>query len=104
MTPQDFAISANFFGKLLTGDGGAYLISFITGYFLIDLANSSERVSPYFVACLLWYPAYENLFSIIRKKVKATNRQRVKYIDDFIKSKVIFGIESLGPFDSVISE
>jgi len=59
----------NFFGKLLTGDGGAYLISFIIGYFLIDLVNSSERVSPYFVACLLWYPAYECFFSIIRKKI-----------------------------------
>ncbi len=60
----------NFFGKLLTGDSGAYLISFIIGYFLIDLANSAEKVSPYFVACLLWYPAYECFFSIIRKKIE----------------------------------
>ena len=60
-------ISFNFFGKLISGDSGAYLISFVIGYFLIELANTSNRVSPYFVACLLWYPAYECLFSIIRK-------------------------------------
>jgi len=66
----------NFFGKLFLGDGGAYLISFIMGYFLIDFANTTsaslgnQKISPYFVACLLWYPAYENLFSIIRKKIK----------------------------------
>jgi UDP-N-acetylmuramyl pentapeptide phosphotransferase/UDP-N-acetylglucosamine-1-phosphate transferase len=59
----------NFFGKLYSGDGGAYLISFIIGIFLINLANLSEQISPYFVACLLWYPAYENLFSIFRKKI-----------------------------------
>ena len=57
----------NFFGKLISGDSGAYLISFITGYFLIELVDVSNRVSPYFVSCLLWYPAYECLFSIIRK-------------------------------------
>ena len=34
---------------------------------MIELVESSNRVSPYFVACLLWYPAYECLFSIIRK-------------------------------------
>ena len=54
---------------MLSGDSGAYLISFIIGYFLVDLSNSTDRVSPYFVACLLWYPAYECLFSIIRKKI-----------------------------------
>ncbi len=59
----------NFFGKLLSGDGGAYLISFILGYFLIEFVNLKISVSPYFVACLLWYPAYECLFSIIRKKI-----------------------------------
>jgi len=26
-------------------------------------------VSPYYIVALLWYPAYENLFSIIRKKI-----------------------------------
>ena len=59
----------NFFGKLFSGDSGAYLISFIFGYLLIDLSNLTEKISPYFVACMLWYPAYECLFSIVRKKI-----------------------------------
>ena len=59
----------NFFGKIYLGDGGAYIISFIIGIVLIDFSNDNFLVSPYYVMALLWYPAYENLFSIIRKKI-----------------------------------
>ena len=54
----------NFFGQLFSGDGGAYIISFMIGFLMIQIANVSERISPYFIAVLLWYPAYECLFSI----------------------------------------
>ena len=57
----------NLFGKLYLGDGGSYLISFIFGSILIDISNLNFQISPYFIMCLLWYPAFENLFSIIRK-------------------------------------
>ena len=57
----------NLFGYLYLGDSGSYLLSFIVGYILIDFSNHSENISPYFIAVLLWYPAYETLFSIIRK-------------------------------------
>lgn len=60
----------NFFNKLLCGDSGAYTISFLIGYYLIYISNISDVISPFFVGCLLWYPAYECLFSIIRKKIK----------------------------------
>ena len=59
----------NFFGKIYLGDGGSYLISFIIGVILIRFSNDNFLVSPYYVVALLWYPAYENLFSIIRKKI-----------------------------------
>ena len=59
----------NFFGKLYLGDGGSYLISFIFSTILIKFYIDNPSVSPYFIMCLLWYPAFENLFSIIRKKV-----------------------------------
>ena len=59
----------NFFGKIYLGDGGAYLISFVIGVTLIKFSNDNYLVSPYYIVALLWYPAYENLFSIIRKKV-----------------------------------
>ena len=57
----------NFFQKLFLGDSGSYLISSFTGYILIKLAYFNENISPFFIALLLWYPAYELLFSIIRK-------------------------------------
>jgi len=58
----------NFFGKIFLGDGGSYLISFVFGVILIKFSSDNYLISPYYVAALLWYPAYENLFSIIRKK------------------------------------
>ncbi len=60
----------NFFEKFFCGDGGSYTISLIVGYFLIELSNLDLIISPYFIACLLWYPAYECLFSMVRKKIK----------------------------------
>jgi len=59
----------NFFGKMFLGDGGAYLISFVAGIILIKFSNDNYLVSPYYIIALLWYPAYENLFSIVRKKI-----------------------------------
>ena len=57
----------NCFNFLFLGDNGSYLISVFVGIYLIDLANNNVLISPYFVMNLLWYPAYETLFSIIRK-------------------------------------
>ena len=60
----------NFFEKFFCGDGGSYIISLFMGYYLIELSNLNLIISPYFIACLLWYPAYECLFSMVRKKIK----------------------------------
>lgn len=60
----------NFFGKAYLGDNGSYLLSFLIGIILINISSNNQLISPYFIACLLWYPAYENLFSIIRKYLK----------------------------------
>ena len=60
----------NFFEKFFCGDGGSYIISLIVGYYLIELSNLELIISPYFIACLLWYPAYECLFSMVRKKIQ----------------------------------
>ena len=56
----------NFFNKSYLGDGGAYLLSLIVGFILINFYNTSH-ISPYFIVLLLWYPAFETFFSIIRK-------------------------------------
>lgn len=60
----------NFLNKLYLGDSGSYLLGFVMGYLLIDVYESSYIFSPYFIALLLWYPAFEILFSIIRKMIQ----------------------------------
>mgnify|MGYP001178458214 FL=1 len=86
----------NFFEKFFCGDGGSYAISLIVGYYLILLSNLDLIISPYFIACLLWYPAYECLFSIIRKKIKKyqitspDNRHLHQLLFTFFKKKMKF--------------
>ena len=62
-----FLLLLNFSNKLFMGDGGAYSLSFLLGYILITIYNKNQIVSPYFIIVLLWYPCFENLFSILRK-------------------------------------
>ncbi len=57
----------NFMNKIYLGDGGSYLLGFLFAIYLIKLYMSNQHISPYFIILLLWYPCYENLFSIIRK-------------------------------------
>ena len=57
----------NLLNKLFLGDNGIYILSIITGYFLIEIANLNNYISPYYIMNLLWYPAFEILFSMFRK-------------------------------------
>ena len=63
-----FLFLMNLFNQIFLGDSGIYLLSFIIGIILIKFHNDNELVSPYYIISLLWYPCFENLFSIIRKK------------------------------------
>ncbi len=67
----------NFFSKTYLGDSGTFLLSFLIGYYLINLCNinlyTDKYISPIFILLLLWYPAFENLFSIIRKILNKKN-------------------------------
>ena len=56
----------NLFNKSFLGDGGTYLLSFLIGIILIKF-YLTNNVSPYFIVTLLWYPAFENFFSIVRR-------------------------------------
>ena len=70
----------NLFGYCYLGDGGVYLLSTIVGFILLDLFNSKIYISPYFVVLLLWYPAFENLFSLLRRlylKTKISNPDKL---------------------------
>jgi UDP-N-acetylmuramyl pentapeptide phosphotransferase/UDP-N-acetylglucosamine-1-phosphate transferase len=61
----------NFFSKTYLGDSGTFLLGFSIGYYLVNMSNKNlslkEYISPAFILLLLWYPVFENLFSIIRK-------------------------------------
>ena len=62
-----FILIFNFSNKVYLGDGGSYLIGFLFAYYLISIYYQNSQVSPFFIILLLWYPCFENLFSILRK-------------------------------------
>lgn len=57
----------NFLNKSFLGDSGAYLISLFLGFNLLMFFLKNNQISPYFIVVLLWYPAFENLFSILKR-------------------------------------
>ena len=63
----------NFFGFNFLGDGAAYGVGFLLGYILVKISLIDQSISPYYIANLLWYPAFENLFSILRRTIKSNN-------------------------------
>ena len=64
-----FAFIINLKNKFFLGDSGAYLIGFIFSILLINIYKWNPGLSPFFIILLLWYPCYENLFSIFRKNI-----------------------------------
>tara|TARA_B100000780_G_scaffold60275_1_gene38711 strand:- start:706 stop:1731 length:1026 start_codon:yes stop_codon:yes gene_type:complete len=83
----------NFFNKLYIGDGGSYLLGFGFGILLILIYESNPSLSPFFIVLLLWYPCFENLFSIIRKyrfstsPLNSDNKHFHQLLFYFIKKK-----------------
>tara|TARA_B100001057_G_scaffold489084_1_gene574661 strand:+ start:48 stop:1079 length:1032 start_codon:yes stop_codon:yes gene_type:complete len=68
-----FVYVVNFLNLLYLGDNGAYFLGFVYSFVLILIYNNYTAISPYFIILLLWYPGFENLFSIIRKKILKKN-------------------------------
>ena len=64
-----FAFIINLKNKFFLGDSGAYLIGFFFSILLINIYKWNPGLSPFFIILLLWYPSYENLFSIFRKNI-----------------------------------
>ena len=88
-----FLLLFNFFNKLYIGDSGSYLLGFSFGILLIAIYESNLTISPFFIVLLLWYPCFENLFSIIRKyrfnksPLKSDNKHFHQLLFYFIKKK-----------------
>jgi UDP-N-acetylmuramyl pentapeptide phosphotransferase/UDP-N-acetylglucosamine-1-phosphate transferase len=88
-----FLLSLNLNNKLFLGDSGSYSLSFLLGFILIKIYNLNLQISPYFIILLLWYPCFENLFSITRKSIlklnplKPDNNHLHQYLFIFLKKK-----------------
>ena len=98
----------NLLNLLYLGDNGAYLISFIFGIYLINLQSNINYISPYYIANLLWYPAYENFFSIIRKiknsesPLKPDNKHLHQLLFIFLKKKLNMDAKILNSLTGII--
>ncbi|MBD1166865.1 hypothetical protein IDG99_00130 [Pelagibacterales bacterium SAG-MED09] len=86
----------NINNKLFMGDSGSYALGLMCGYFLIKIYELNQEISPYFIILLLWYPCFENLFSIIRKfsfrksPINADNNHLHQLVFFYLKKKKTF--------------
>jgi UDP-N-acetylmuramyl pentapeptide phosphotransferase/UDP-N-acetylglucosamine-1-phosphate transferase len=64
-----FSYIINIFNKFFLGDSGSYLLGFLFSFLLIKMYLNNLNFSPFFIILLLWYPCFEILFSILRKKI-----------------------------------
>lgn len=63
----------NLLGFVYLGDNGSYLLSFFLGIYLISFFINNPNISPYYIASLLWYPSFENFFSLVRRLLSKKN-------------------------------
>ena len=84
----------NIFNILMIGDGGAYLLGFLLGFVIITSHENNPNISPYFYISIIWYPCFENLFSILRKLKKKfsplnpDNKHLHQLVFFFVKEKI----------------
>lgn len=58
------------FGRVFLGDGGAYFVGFILAELAVQLVVRNPGVSPFYALAVLFYPVFETLFSIWRRRFK----------------------------------
>jgi UDP-N-acetylmuramyl pentapeptide phosphotransferase/UDP-N-acetylglucosamine-1-phosphate transferase len=86
----------NFYSRTFLGDGGVYLLGAFIGERAIFISSLSKEISPYYIINMFWYPAFENLFSIIRKSIHnkspgaPDNLHLHHYLFSYIKNKKFF--------------
>jgi len=55
-------------GVIFAGDGGAYFLGFAIAELAVLLVHRNSEVSPWFALLVLWYPVWETIFSMFRRK------------------------------------
>ena len=56
-------------GVIFAGDGGAYFLGFAIATLAVLLVHRNSEVSPWFALLALWYPVWETIYSMVRRKV-----------------------------------
>ena len=56
-------------GILFAGDGGAYFLGFAIAELAVLLVHRNSEVSPWFALLALWYPVWETLYSMYRRRI-----------------------------------
>ena len=54
--------------KIRVGESGLYLLGTVVPIFIILLYKHTINISPFFIILIFWYPLFELIFSIIKKK------------------------------------
>ena len=86
-------LTFNILGLLYMGDSGAYLLSVLMGILLINFSSNNALISPYLIIIFFWYPCFELLFSMIRRKIKENKTYKPdtqhlhQLLHNFIKGK-----------------
>jgi len=57
-------------GVLFAGDGGAYFLGFAIAELAVLLVHRNSEVSPWFALLALWYPVWETLYSMVRRRLR----------------------------------
>src|SRR3546814_14946868 len=58
------------FGRVFLGDGGAYFLGFMLAELAVQLVVRNPSVSPFYALAVLFYPVFEPLFSLWRRRFK----------------------------------
>tara|TARA_Y100000590_G_scaffold318955_1_gene360950 strand:+ start:1051 stop:2073 length:1023 start_codon:yes stop_codon:yes gene_type:complete len=104
-----FILILNYLSYFYLGDSGSYLLGILISFILISIYNLNQYlISPYFIILLLWYPCFENLFSIVRKNKKnlspiyPDDKHLHQLIFFYFNQKVKMKINYLNCFTSVL--
>ena len=63
----------NFFsGSIKIGDTGSYFLGFIIASLALYI-NYSDIISPFHIACIIFYPSFEAIFSYLRRVINRKN-------------------------------
>ena len=88
----------NFFNKLYLGDNGSCQLGLLFSILLIQLYIDNQFLSPFYIINLLWYPAFENLFSIFRKLT--FSRSPTKADTNHLHQLIFFKLKQLKVFNN----